>query len=82
MAAKKESKGRKGAAKARFLRFCFAKGICSKGSGGKVKGITNENKELMTKALRGNKTAQNRLDFKPKSGGVKEATSKVFKIQS
>lgn len=67
---------KKSAGKARFIRFCFANGICKKGSNGKVVGLNKKRAKLLTKAMTGDKSAQKTIGVANKGISAGDVLSK------
>ena len=70
------TKKQKASAKKRFMAYCFASGVCSKGKDGKIKGINKGNYKTLAKGMTGNRKAQTRLETtisvtKDKKSGVR-----------
>ena len=83
---------RKSGAKGRFMRFCFASGICSAGGGGKIKGITKKNYKAMIAMIKGDQGAKREFgyqldaaarkrDFKGRKTGNPDAGLNHFSIK-
>ena len=62
--------------KSNFLRFCFAKGICKKGSNNKVEGLNKGSYSTVSKALSGDEKAKNRLDKRNNLQGAGDVLTK------